>query len=163
MTMIEATKACFSKYFQFSGRARRAEYWWFYLFTVLVSVALGFVDALIIGAPLASSLEGFDVLSSVWSLVTIIPSSSAAARRLHDTDRTGWWQLLVLLPMLTLFLPYVRFSDATANPTVLIVGAVGMVIGAILLLVWLASRGTQGPNRFGPDPLRPQNLGDVFA
>jgi uncharacterized membrane protein YhaH (DUF805 family) len=129
MNMMEATKTCFSKYFTMSGRARRAEYWWFYLFVVIVSVVLGIVDAL------GDTLTETGILSTVWSLATLIPSFTASVRRLHDTDRSGWWQLLWLIP----------------------------IIGWIILLVWMCSKGTEGPNRFGADPLRPHNVGEVFA
>lgn len=119
MNMIEATKACFSKYVTFSGRARRAEYWWFILATVLVSIVLGIIDAVI-------GFGEFGLLSNIWSLAVFLPSLAAGARRLHDTDRSVWWLLIMLLPL----------------------------IGVIVLIVFFAQKGTDGPNRFGPDPLR---------
>jgi uncharacterized membrane protein YhaH (DUF805 family) len=119
MTMIEATKACFSKYVTFSGRARRAEYWWFVLATILVSIVLGFIDAVI-------GFGEFGLLSNIWSLAVFLPTLAVGARRLHDTDRSAWWLLIMLLP----------------------------IIGWIVLIVFYAQRGTDGPNRFGADPLR---------
>lgn len=120
MNMIEATKACFSKYVTFSGRARRAEYWWFILATILVSLVLGFIDGLL-------GLGGeFGLLSSIWSLAVFLPSLAVGVRRLHDTDRSGWWMLISFLPL----------------------------IGLIVLIVFFAQKGTDGANRFGPDPLR---------
>jgi uncharacterized membrane protein YhaH (DUF805 family) len=119
MNMIEATKACFSKYVTFSGRARRAEYWWFVLATVLVSIVLGVIDAVI-------GFGEFGLLSNIWSLAVFLPSIAAGARRLHDTDRSAWWLLIMLLPL----------------------------IGWIVLIVFFAQKGTAGANRFGPDPLR---------
>lgn len=138
MNMMEATKACFSKYFRMSGRARRAEYWWFYLFVVIVSIILGLVDGLMAYSSTTSALGAFaevGIFGTIWSLATLIPSFTATVRRLHDTDRSGWWQLLWLIP----------------------------IIGWIILIVWLATRGTEGPNRFGADPLRSHNVGEVFA
>jgi len=122
MNMIEATKVCFSKYATVSGRARRAEYWWFALFVVIASWVLAFVDMAIFG----STFEDFGILGAIFSLGTLVPSIAAGVRRLHDIDRTGWWLLLWLVPL----------------------------IGWIILIVWHATPGTKGDNRFGPDPLR---------
>ena len=113
MTFGQAIGSCFNKYATFSGRAARAEYWYFVLFNLLLSLAAGIVDA------------GSGVASGVAVLVTFLPGLAVTVRRLHDIDRSGWWTLIFLLP----------------------------VIGAVMLVVWLASRGTAGPNRFGMDPL----------
>lgn len=80
---------CFNRYVQFSGRAPRAEYWYFVLFTTLVDVGAGVVDA-ISGAP---------VLAAVANLVFLLPTLSVWVRRLHDCDRSGWWCWLVLVPL----------------------------------------------------------------
>jgi uncharacterized membrane protein YhaH (DUF805 family) len=87
MTFQESVQACFSKYADFGGRATRSEYWWFILFIVLVSVATSLVS---------------DTLAALFSLATLLPSIAAAARRLHDTNRSGWWQLIVLVPVIGL-------------------------------------------------------------
>lgn len=84
MTFQESIKVCFSKYADFTGRASRSEYWWFVLFLMLVSVALSYVS------PTASAL---------FSIGTLLPAIAAATRRLHDTNRSGWWQLIVLVPL----------------------------------------------------------------
>jgi uncharacterized membrane protein YhaH (DUF805 family) len=70
-------------------------------------------------------LNDEQLVSGLFALVTIIPSFAIAVRRLHDLDRTGWWYLIGFVP----------------------------VIGMIVLLVWYAAKGTDGPNQFGPDPL----------
>ena len=119
MSMLEAVKACFSNYATFSGRARRAEYWWFTLFSLIVSVVLSIVDGAILGSDMG-------LMSSLWSLAVLLPSLAVGARRLHDTDRSGWWLLIMFLPL----------------------------IGFIVLIVFFAQRGSQGSNRFGTDPLR---------
>lgn len=98
MTFQESIRACFSKYADFSGRADRAEYWWFILFIIIVSLATSMVSS---------------GLSGLFSLGTLLPSIAAASRRLHDTNRSGWWQLMVIIP----------------------------VIGAIVLTVFLAQEG----------------------
>lgn len=84
MTFQESIRVCFSKYADFSGRASRSEYWWFMLFIVLAGV----------GASMLGS-----TVAALFSLGTLLPSIAAATRRLHDTDRSGWWQLICLVPL----------------------------------------------------------------
>lgn len=107
-------------YVGFSGRARRKEYWMFTLFNIIVSFVLGFIDGL-------AGLEaggGLGMLGLLYSLAVFLPSLAVGVRRLHDTDKSGWWILLGLIP----------------------------VLGWIVLLVFFVMEGTQGDNRFGPDP-----------
>lgn len=85
MNFQDSVKTCFTKYADFNGRASRPEYWWFVLFNFLVSIALSIFS------------HG---LSSLYSIATLIPSLAAAARRLHETNRSGWWQLLWLIPVI---------------------------------------------------------------
>jgi uncharacterized membrane protein YhaH (DUF805 family) len=84
MTFQESIRVCFSKYADFNGRAGRPEYWWFALFIIIASLTL---------SKLSPTLGG------VFSLATLLPSIAAAARRLHDTNRSGWWQLIAIVPM----------------------------------------------------------------
>ncbi len=88
MDPVTAVKTCFKKFFTFTGRARRSEYWWFVLFVVIVSSVLTFLSGLV---PVIS------YLSAIFGLVMIIPQLSALTRRLHDTNRSGWWVLLFAL------------------------------------------------------------------
>lgn len=83
----DAVKTCLRKYFTFSGRARRSEYWWFYLFTVIVAVVAAIIDGTIVGWENAD--EG--PVGTLTSLALFIPTLSAGWRRLHDTGRSGWW------------------------------------------------------------------------
>ncbi|MGH8766199.1 MAG: DUF805 domain-containing protein, partial [Burkholderiales bacterium] len=85
MTFGESIKTCFSKYAEFSGRAKRSEYWWWVLFYVLVSAGLGMIN---------------QILPGLFSLATLLPYLAVGARRLHDTDRSGWWQLIGLIPLI---------------------------------------------------------------
>jgi uncharacterized membrane protein YhaH (DUF805 family) len=124
MNMIEAVKAVFSKYATFEGRARRSEYWWFVLFNLIVSIILTVVFGGGRGMG-AGGMMGGGLLANIWSLAMLLPSLAVGARRLHDIDRTGWWQLIWFIP----------------------------VIGWIVLIVFFASRGTAGTNRFGADPV----------
>lgn len=105
MTFTDAIKICFSKYADFNGRASRSEYWWFVLFIVLGGVTLSFVS---------------ETLGMLFYVGTLLPSIAAAARRLHDTDRSGWLQLVALIP----------------------------VIGWLVVIYFLAQEGTAA-NRFG--------------
>lgn len=119
MDFATAVKTCFANYITFSGRAPRSEYWYFVLFLLIGGVITGVLDAVLFSGNVVSPLN------SIFSLVTIIPSLAVTSRRLHDVDKSGWWQLLWIVP----------------------------IVGWIIMIIWLVRRGTPGPNRFGPDPL----------
>jgi uncharacterized membrane protein YhaH (DUF805 family) len=123
MTFIAAVRSVLSQYVEFGGRARRAEYWWFVLFTVLVGVVTSILD-LALGTEFEGSIASSGLFSLIANLALLLPSLAVAVRRLHDTDRSGWWILIALIPL----------------------------IGAIVLLVFFVQDGTPGPNRFGPSP-----------
>lgn len=91
MNFTDAIKTCFSKYADFSGRASRPEYWWFVLFIVVASIVLSMI---------------WTPLSGLFYLGVIVPSLAAASRRLHDTDRSGWFQLIGFIPLIGLVLLY---------------------------------------------------------
>lgn len=95
MSFGEAVTSVFSKYATFSGRARRAEYWWFYLFSCLASVALELVEGAIGGW----SLNSPGVLSGIFALATFLPTVAVWFRRLHDVGRSAWWSLLIFVPV----------------------------------------------------------------
>src|SRR5215216_2263257 len=84
------------KYAVFSGRARRKEYWMFFLISLLISAVLIAIDSLI-GT---FSQTGFGLLQGLYSLAVLIPSIAVTVRRLHDTGRTGWWILIGLIPVI---------------------------------------------------------------
>ncbi|HQS21047.1 MULTISPECIES: DUF805 domain-containing protein [unclassified Acidovorax] len=102
MDFVQAIKSCLGQYATFSGRAKRSEFWWFFLFQVLVMVA--------------ASMLG-DVINGIASLALLLPALAVGARRLHDIGRTGWWQLLLLtgIGFLVLLYWWVQPSDASAN------------------------------------------------
>jgi uncharacterized membrane protein YhaH (DUF805 family) len=85
MTFGESISTCFSKYATFEGRASRSEYWWFFLFTCLASVASGMVS---------------ETLSGLFSLAVLLPSLAVGARRLHDVNKSGWFLLLWFIPII---------------------------------------------------------------
>ena len=109
MKFGDAVKLCFTKYAEFNGRARRPEFWWYALFIFLATFAAG-----VLGRS----------ASALVSLVTLVPSLAVGARRLHDTNRSGWWQLLGLIPL----------------------------IGWVLLIIFLAQEGNAAENRYGGPP-----------
>jgi uncharacterized membrane protein YhaH (DUF805 family) len=111
MNFQESVKTCFTKYADFSGRASRSEYWWFALFIVIGNVVLSYFS---------------NIASLLFGLGTLLPSIAAAARRLHDTDRSGWMQLIALIP----------------------------VLGWIVMIFFLAQEPKE-PNRFGQAPTTP--------
>ena len=133
MGFLEAVKHVFSNYANFSGRARRSEYWYFALFNFLVTAVSSGLSMVITIAGLANdgnapALVAFAAIVplalSVYGLVTIIPSLAVCCRRLHDVDKPGSYMLFVLLP----------------------------IVGGILLLVWCLQDSTPGDNRYGPYP-----------
>jgi uncharacterized membrane protein YhaH (DUF805 family) len=85
MTFVDAVKICFAKYADFKGCASRSEFWWWILFTSVAALVLRSASY---------------YLSASFSLATLLPSIAVAARRLHDTDRSGWWQLLYFFPII---------------------------------------------------------------
>ena len=119
--MSLAVRSVLSKYVTFSGRASRAEFWWWFLAVLLLSLALGAIDGAVI-APLLG-FDAFDAnagqpLSLIAGLVLLLPGISVSMRRLHDIGRSGWWLLLVLLPVigaLVLLFFYVQAGDPEAN------------------------------------------------
>ncbi len=127
MDFGQAVKSTFSKYATFSGRAPRSEYWYFFLFTTIVYLVTNVLDVAVFDAA--------TVFSLIASLVFLVPSLSVGVRRLHDTDHSGWWCLLGLVP----------------------------VVGWIVLIVWFCQRGTAGSNRFGPDPLAGSTVNPSLA
>lgn len=105
MSFAESIKVCFSKYADFKGCASRSEFWWWALFVLLVSMGLGIFS---------------DKLSALFALATLVPYLAVGARRLHDTDRSGWLQLVGLIPF----------------------------VGWIIVIYWLVQP-TRSPNRYG--------------
>src|SRR5688572_2891477 len=99
------------KYAQFSGRARRREYWMFYLVNVLVVFCLVFLEPLL-GIPQAN---GLGLLTGLYILLLILPTLAVGVRRLHDTGRSGWWMLLALVPIIGPIVLFV-FSVLDSEP-----------------------------------------------
>lgn len=120
MGFVDAIESGFRKYFQFSGRASRSEFWYWVLFNILGGIVIGFFDAFILRMPQLRPL------GIIFSLTMIIPNISVTIRRLHDINRSGWWQLLSFIP----------------------------IIGWIFLIKWDCTKGDENTNRFGDNPLK---------
>lgn len=103
------------KYATFSGRAQRAEYWYFFLFYILIFIGLSIIDG-ITGS--FSGESGMGLLGGLMSLALLIPSIAVGVRRLHDTGRSGWWLLIALIPLvgaIVLIVFTVQDSEAGTN------------------------------------------------
>lgn len=115
---VDVIKTVFNRYVQFSGRARRSEYWYWILFYLIAVLALSLVDAMLFGPGLAE----VGVLSNIFALGIFLPSLALTARRLHDIGRSGWWQLIGLVPL----------------------------IGWVLMIWWLTRPSDPNDNQYGP-------------
>ena len=140
MNFIQSISTCMRKYVTFSGRATRSEFWWFYLFTVLVNLvatsqASSFVPTLLDGQDMTENESSYFLnnffflyLSTITSLILLLPSLAVAVRRLHDVGRSGWWILIAFT-----------------------------VIGIIPLLIWYVTDTKDEENFYGPNPKTEDN------
>ena len=143
MSFTDAIKTGFRKYIDFSGRASRSEYWWFILFTVIARIVTGFIPGV-----------GFIV-----SLGLLLPSLSATARRLHDTNRTGWWILLPIGAGITGIVAGIILVTIDLLLLGAAIAILGPIIGFLALLGFLMQPSDPGPNRYGSCPLPPRGAG----
>jgi len=160
MDFMEAVKTCLKKYFSFRGRARRSEYWWFYLFTIIVGIVANIVDSTVLGW--GSVDEG--PVANVTSFALLIPSLSAVWRRLHDTGRSGWWiggGILAILVFVIILLSASARSVLVDGGSSLgdellgvlsIVFVIAIFIYGITMLVFFCQDSQPEDNRYGPSP-----------
>ena len=116
MDFQTSIKTCFKKYTDFSGRALRSEFWWFELFLFIGTIVAAIIDTMMLGY----TFEDYGPINIIFSVVTSLPAIAVGARRLHDINRSGWWQLLILT-----------------------------LIGIILLIIWWATVGENKKNNHG--------------
>ena len=190
MSPIQWAVRPLKRYAAFSGRAPRAEFWWFFLFMMVIWLAMYFV---MLGSLMAAGMSRtepsagfagafgiFGIAMVLFWLGLLIPSIAVQVRRLHDTNRSGWW----LGSFYLLYAVYVAMllgsvgsmmaaamAGAQPDPSqapgtmfgaTMILGLV-MFVYMIVLLVFYCLAGTTGPNRYGPDPNSPGSLEEVFA
>ena len=138
-SLRNSVKTGFSNYTCFKGRTSRSEFWWWMLFSVSVSILTSFMV----------------VLSIICSLVLLVPNMTMGVRRLHDTNHSGWWYALVLIPS-AVFLVfdwsgyiYVAYDSGVGLGLLFI----PMLIGEIVNIIWWCKLGDEGNNKYGPNPL----------
>jgi len=167
MSMMEAVRSVFSKYAAFSGRARRSEYWYFQLFTLLMHLVFSvFLFRTGEGTRVHSAVT---VLESLFSLGVFLPNLAVTWRRFHDIGRSGLWSLLgffiVLGYAVFIVVLAVVYAATGSSASDMVMGTIGLTMLVfllaalgllILLLVWLCQDSQHGDNRFGPDPKRPE-------
>lgn len=171
------------RYAEFSGRSRRMEFWMWQLGKFLVGMALGVLFVLLAGGAIMSAgnnpagmvAAGGAVLTlwfivMIFWLVILVPDIAVTVRRLHDTNRSGWWILAPLGPYLLFWVTFGTAASSGVKPDQLMAGPLGIVglvcllaavLLALALLVFYFLDGTPGPNRFGADPKG--RGGDVFS
>jgi uncharacterized membrane protein YhaH (DUF805 family) len=126
MTFGTAIKAFWSNYSNFKSRARRSEYWFIQLFLVITNVAVAAIDLALMNGDVDRFIAngGGGIVGLIWILATIVPAIAVLIRRLHDTNRSGWWALIGLVPL----------------------------VGAIVLLVFTVEDSNKGVNKYGASP-----------
>lgn len=154
------------RYADFEGRAPRSEYWWYTLAISLIGIAIEFVDEWIGGAIVGV----YGPMSLLFTLGLFVPGLAVMVRRLHDTNRSGWWGLLSAGSYVFMV---AGFSDSDPEAIFSNLEGWGMgdslalvlawVISMIVLLIFMVTRGDDGANRFGADPYGPDQLEEIFA
>ena len=144
----EAIKKGFNNYFVFGGRATRAEFWWWQLFNVAIQIVGSIVDA-VTGLP--------SIFGTLLGLALLIPSISLATRRLHDINKSGWWQLLWLLPVaIGIIIALVSWIADLHNwafyGTAISILVLFTLIVVVLLIYLYVRQGDDGSNKYGEDP-----------
>ena len=167
------------RYAEFSGRSRRKEYWMWFLFVIIVFIVLSLIDSALGlgGRTTADSTSGpgsvgysagvrGGILTGLFSLAILIPNIAVAVRRLHDTNRSGWWILMPALPYILGFILTMVGAMSASVPLAMAGGGLIIVgaICAIVVLVWYCLPGTKGPNDYGDDPMghTPEELSKTF-
>ena len=130
--MLDWATLPLKRYADFSGRSRRKEYWFFALGVFIVAILLSIIESAV---GLSGMIAGaYGPLTALFFLAIIVPGIAVQVRRFHDQDKSGWWVLIGLIP----------------------------IIGGIIVLVFMLLEGTRGPNRFGPDP-KDEAATEVFS
>ncbi|WP_424985907.1 DUF805 domain-containing protein [Microbulbifer sp. S227A] len=174
MTFAAAVKTCFSKYVSFSGRAARAEYWYFFLFLLLLSLVAAALDWAFFTSVTSISSETASAtvarssqpVQSIVALATFLPHLAAAWRRMHDTGRSGWLVLLPTLLAAGAFAVLVfgigaasHFHGGTmdrlltgATLLILLPTLIVLLISPLVVLFWLSRPSQPETNKYGPNP-----------
>jgi uncharacterized membrane protein YhaH (DUF805 family) len=129
MSFGTALRAFWSNYRNFKGRARRSEYWFIQLFLVATNLVAAVIDLALMDGDVDRFIAngGGGIVGLIWIIATIVPALAVLIRRLHDTNRSGWWALIGFVP----------------------------IIGTIAILIFTVTDSTQGENRYGASPKDP--------
>lgn len=119
VSFSQAVRMAFDSYCRFQGRSSRSEYWWWVLFVAILSFCIGIIEGI-----LGFSMTAVQATSGILSLALLLPGLGLSVRRLHDINKSGWWILLGLIP----------------------------VVGAIVLIIWFAQNSQMQDNQYGPVP-----------
>ncbi len=160
MTFVDAVKSGFQNALKFSGRSRRPDYWWFFLFAFAGAFVLSVIDTLILG-------DGRAILMRIFQLVVFVPFLAVAWRRLQDTGKPGWW---VLIPSAIVVISAIvagsvgrqvltQLSDGSALPTIsgtqsgqLLLLSLAQIIAGLVIIWWMSRPSQKGTNAYGPEP-----------
>jgi len=149
MTPIDWAKRPITKYTDFSGRASRPEYWWYTLAVVIAAIVVSIVENIV---GLDQMVGPYGPLSLILMLGLLLPGLAVTVRRLHDTNRSGWWLLIVIVPYCIVGIVSVMAMRSGSMGTLGTAGLLSIValIGAIVLLIFMVLPGTPGDNSYGP-------------
>jgi uncharacterized membrane protein YhaH (DUF805 family) len=155
MTPVDwAKRPILENYADFTGRASRAEYWWYALALIAAFIVLRIVESIFgIGHMLFYS---YGPLSALLWLATIVPSIAVGVRRLHDTNHSGYWLLICLVPYALMIAAGIM--AATGGGLLAMIGLMGLIglvalVGALVLLYFMVIPGNAGDNEYGPPPV----------
>ncbi|MEM8571680.1 MAG: DUF805 domain-containing protein [Pseudomonadota bacterium] len=174
-----AIVTCFSKYITFSGRARRAEYWWFVLFIIVGGIVFSFADEALFGTDPSPGGQNY-LLSNLFQLGTLLPLLAAGWRRMHDTGRPGWYLFFPLVALLALVVimfalgflfpseggpnetqeaagsalenPYLTALGDLFSTGFMIASGLVAIVPYFVVLFWLCQGTEDAENRYGPVP-----------
>lgn len=168
------------RYADFSGRSRRMEYWMWIVLQVIIYVAVmvltmifGGGAMMMMGDPTSAMAAGGIImvilgLYFIWELAVLIPSIAVGVRRLHDTNRSGWWILAPIAPYLVAIVSMMGAATSgsqggmAAGGIITLVCMLAALVLGLTVLVFMFLEGTKGPNKYGPDP-KGADTGQVFA
>ena len=181
MGFWESVRTCFRKYFDFKGRARRSEYWWYCLFSVVACLIWALFGTLLLALPVGMAVQHVSgnetaglttmiIILCIPLLFLVLPSISVQVRRLHDTGRSGWWMVAsIILEIVAAALPFTLFgSDAidfdfmeefsrsfelsTAAGVADVVLTIATNAMSIILIVFSIFDSHKTENKYGPSP-----------
>ena len=137
---------CLKNYFNFSGRATRSEFWYFTLFCLLFGMLIMLIEYMLgIG-----NVKETGILSLIFDLALVFPSLAVSTRRLHDTNRSGWWNLIMLVPIIIEQAIFTKLENDWWNLIMLVLMLV-LIIGIIVLIVFYC-QDSKEDNKYGVNP-----------